>query len=134
MSAFLKCVLYFSRSNEDSFQRGVVSKESYDNKNKRSLITLKICFMSWLYEFIGIGFAMLTPTLKKFGFYYLYYPDAILIFVVIPLLHIINDEDTKSLIIDEGWIQAIKFILNIRSDVEPQGVAPIPQRPNENQN
>ena len=32
-----------------------------------------------------------------------------------------NDEDTKDIIADQGWIQGIRYMLNIRNQVEPVG-------------
>jgi len=77
--------------------------------------------MSWLYEFIGVVLFMLIPKLNDLGLYYLYFPDAIVMFVIIPLIHIINDEDTKAIIAEQGWIQGIRYMLNIRNQVEPVG-------------
>ena len=107
------------RSNENSFMLGVTNEELYGNANKRRLVSLKICFTSWLYELIGILFTLLTPTLLSFGFRYVHYPDAILMFVVIPVIHLINDEDTKTIILEEGWIQGFKSLLRIRDPVVP---------------
>jgi hypothetical protein len=130
MFVYLKCVIYFFRSNEDSFLRGVVSEGSYNNGNKRRLVSLKICFMSWMYEFIGVVFTLFAPPLKDLGFYYLYFPDAILMFVIIPSIHIMNDEDTKA---EEGWIQGIRYMLKIRNQVEPLAVVPVVQAEAANQ-
>ena len=74
--------------------------------------------MSWLYELIGIVFVLLTPTLNDLGIYYLYFPDAILMFVILPFNHIMNDEDTKAIIAERGWIQGIRHMLNIRNQVD----------------
>ena len=123
----LKCGIYFCRSNEDSFLRGIVSEESYNNGNKRRILSLKICFMGGLYELIGVASAALTPTLNDLGLRYLYFPDAIVMFLVIPFIHIMNDEDTKSIIADEGWIQGIRYMFNIRNQVEPIAVVRISQ-------
>ena len=127
MVAYLKYGIYFCRSNEDSFLRGVVSEELYDDANKRRIVSLMICFISWLYEMIGVVFTVLTPTLNDLGLCYLYFPDAISIFLIIPFNHIMNDEDTKAVIADQGWIQGIRHMLNIRNQVEPVGVVPIHQ-------
>ena len=118
--------IYYCRSNEDSFSRGVLSEAQYEMGNKRRLVSLKICFMTWLYEMIGVAFTILTPYLNSLGVPYLSYPDAILLFVVIPFLHIMNDEDTKTVITNEGWIEGIKHMLGIRSKVTPVQQLPHP--------
>ena len=81
--------------------------------------------MSWLYEMTGIIFSALTPILHAYGLSYLYYPDVILMFVFIPLTHIMNDEDTKSVIAEEGWIKGVGHMIGIRT-------AQIPQSTNKN--
>ena len=92
--------------------------------------------MTWMYEMIGVAFTIITPYLNSLGVPYLYYPDAILVFVVIPFLHIMNDEDTKTVITNEGWIEGIKYILGIRIKVTPVHQIPRPhfQRENTNRN
>ena len=134
MFVYLKCVIYFSRSNEDSFVRGIVSEATFDNGNKRRVVSLKICSMTCVYELIGVVFSVLTPYLNDLGVYHLYFPDAILIFVIIPFIHIMNDEDTRAIIAVEGWIQGIRYMLNIRNQVEPVPPVPIPQARALNQN
>ena len=71
--------IYYCRSNEDSFSRGVLSEDQYEMGNKRRLVSLKICFLTWMYEMIGVAFTILTPYLNSLGVPYLYYPDAILV-------------------------------------------------------
>ena len=69
--------------------------------------------MSWLYEFIGVVVTLVTPYLRDYGLSYLYFPDVILMFVFIPCVHLMNDEDTKTVITEEGWIQGLKHMLGI---------------------
>ena len=128
MFVCLKLFIFFCRSNEDSFTRGVVSEASYNYGNKRRIVSLKICFMSWIYELIGTGFTALVFTFRSLGFYHLWlFPDAIVIFVIIPFIHIMNDEDTKAIIAEEGWVQGIRYMLNIRNQVEPVAVVLVVQ-------
>ena len=77
---------------------------------------MKICFMGWLYEFIGVVVTFVTPYLRNYGLYYLYFPDVILMFLVIPFVHLMNDEDTKTVITEEGWIQGLKHMLGIHCE------------------
>ena len=69
--------------------------------------------MAWLYELIAMLSAILTPYLRKQGIPNLYYPDAIVMFVVIPFVHIMNDEDTKIIILEENWYQGIRHMFGI---------------------
>ena len=72
-----------------------------------------MCFMAWMYELIAILSAFSTPYLHNLGIPNLHYPDAIIIFVVIPFVHLMNDEDTKIVILEENWYQGIRHMLGI---------------------
>ena len=72
--------------------------------------------MSWMFELIAIVSAVLTPSLHKLGISNLHYIDAIVMFVVIPFVHLTNDEDTKVIILQENWYQGIRHILGIYTD------------------
>ena len=69
--------------------------------------------MSWLYEFLAIASAMLTPLLHEFGIPNLHMLDAIIMSIVIPLSHLMNDEDTKQVIFEENWYQGIRHLLGL---------------------
>ena len=75
--------------------------------------------MSWLYEITGVIITALSPTLFSFGLRYVHYPDAILMFVAIPFLHLFNNEDTKTVIAEDGWIQGLRFMLGLRNQIVP---------------
>jgi hypothetical protein len=112
----------FLRDNDESYSRGVLSEESYFRGKKRSLISLQMCFMGWLYELLSIGSGLITPFLNKYGVPNLHFPDVILMFLVIPFLHLMNDEDTKTIIFEENWYQGIRHMLGIYKDKVPQTV------------
>ena len=50
--------------------------------------------MSWVYEFISIASMVLTPLLQRLGAHNLYLIDPAMMFVIIPFIHLMNDEDT----------------------------------------
>ena len=102
-----------SRSNKDSFVRGVVSENNYMKDKKRSIISLEICCMSWMYEFFAIISAALTPMLHEYGVPNLHLIDAVIMSIVIPLTHLLNDEDTKQVILEENWYQGIRHLLGL---------------------
>jgi hypothetical protein len=109
--------MLFFRSNDASFARGVLSIQSYNKYQQRSLISLQMCFMRCLYEVLAIFTAFFTPLLKKVGIPNLYLPDAILMSVVIPFANLMNDEETKGIICEENWYQGLRYMLGIY--VEP---------------
>ena len=112
--------IYIFRDSDESFSRGVFSQRVYDNDGVRRLVSLKICFMGWLLEFVGAVMTLLTPFLRSRGFHNLYYPDAIVIFLLIPFLHVMNEEKIKEIVLSQGWIQGLRSILGKENYVHPR--------------
>ena len=79
-----------------------------------------MCYMGCIYEILAMVAAFLSAVLgsqiQEFKIPNIHFPDVILIFVVIPFVHLLNNEDTKSIIFEEGWIQGIKCVLGIYKD------------------
>ena len=74
-----------------------------------------MCFMAWMYELIATISILLRPFLRKHGISTLHYLDAIIMFVVIPFVHLMNDEDTKHIILVENWYQGLRHMLGIQA-------------------
>ena len=73
-----------------------------------------MCIMTMMYEFICTLFVMISPVLKyKYGWKNTSFTDPVCMFVIIPFLLLMNDDDTKEIIFDENWFQAVKFVLGI---------------------
>ena len=106
------------RSNKNSFERKVVKEDSYFRTKKRSLISLQMCCTSWMIELIVIVSAIITPPLRKLGITNLHYIDALVMFVVIPFVHLMNDEDTKIIIMEKNWYQGIRHMLGVYTSPE----------------
>ena len=86
----------------------------YHESEKRSIISLQMCFMSWLYEVLSTIFVLILPYLKqKHEIHNTYLTYPVIMFVVIPCLHLLNDEDTKAIIFQEGWFGGVKLMLGI---------------------
>ena len=79
--------------------------------------------MGWLYEIVGVVLTLLTPLIQELVSFNVSYVDAVLMFVILPATFFINDEDTKTVITDEGWIEGAKYMLGKRSMVP--SVAPV---------
>ena len=77
---------------------------------------MEMCCMSWMYELIAIVSAIVTPPLFKLGVHNLHYIDAIVMFVVIPFVHLTNNEDTKTIILEENWYQGLRHVFGIYKD------------------
>ena len=124
----------FFRSNDDSYSRGVLTEKAYLRGKKRSIISLQMCFMGWLYELLAILSAILSPILKKtFGIPNTHWFDAIIMFVAIPFCHLMNDEETKGIISEENWYEGLRHMLGIYIEKPPQNLPQaLPQPPKQN--
>ena len=123
--SFILLIFYhlFFSSNENSYKIQIIQENDFEYGNKRRLVSLKICFMGWLYEIVGVVLTLLTPLIKELISFNVSYVDAVLMFVILPATFFINDEDTKTVITDEGWIEGGKYMLGKRNLVP--SVAPI---------
>ena len=94
---------------------GVYNDEQYHQSRKRSIISLQMCFLGFLIEIMdNIFIVVIESVLKyKYGFSNTYLCDVVLMFVMNPFLLFLNDDDTKEIIGQEGWIQGLKFMLEI---------------------
>ena len=120
---------------------GAISADSFLRGERRSLISLQMCFMGCIYEILAILAALLSALLgsqiQEFSIPNIHFPDVILMFVVIPFIHLLNDEDTKQIIFSHGWIQGIKYVLGRNKDLQQGGDVANPgvtQGPKKNRN
>ena len=73
-----------------------------------------MCFWGWLYEVLDYIFVAIGSILiHKYGFTNTYFCDVVMMFVVIPFLQILNDDDTKDIIYQESWLHGIKFMFGM---------------------
>ena len=56
---------------------------------------------------------LLGPELYNLKIPNIHFPDAIITSIVIPFIHILNDESSKGIISHHGWIQGIRYTLGI---------------------
>ena len=94
---------------------GVYNDEQYHQSRKRSIISLQMCFLGFLIEIMDNIFIVIIESILKYkyGFSNTYLCDVVLMFVMTPFLLFLNDEDTKEIIDQEGWLQGLKFMLGI---------------------
>ena len=99
---------------------GAISETNFVRGERRSLISLQMCFMSWLYELLAIVTAIMSSVLgahiQEFKIPNFHFPDVIIMFIVIPFIHLLNDEEIKGIIFEQGWIQGIKYVLGIYTE------------------
>ena len=96
--------------------KGVLTVESYEYGKTRTMVSLKLCFLNWMYELFGTAVTVLSPTLHSLGIRYYYYVDAIIMFLVIPFCHLMNDDETKATIIEKGWYHGVKFMAGFKDN------------------
>ena len=110
----VKLLLQF-RSDKQQLEIGVYNDEQYHQSRKRSIISLQMCFLGFLIEIMDNIFIVIIESILKYkyGFSNTYLCDVVLMFVMTPFLLFLNDDDTKALIDQEGWIQGLKFMLEI---------------------
>ena len=112
--------VYLHRNADDSFLKGVLTEETYEYGNSRTMVSLKICFLSWLYEFIGTIITAMSPKLISLGLRHMYFIDSLIMFLVIPFCHLMNDEETKGVIVERGWFQGLKQMAGFPNQIVPQ--------------
>ena len=109
---------FLYRDNERSYSRGALSDKSYERGTKRSLVSLKMSMISWLIEFISSLLAVSYSYLHSLGLHNLYYLDCIIMNIIIPLFHLMNDEETKGIISEENWYQGVRHMLGLYEQVK----------------
>ena len=122
----------FFRTHDESYSRGALSDAQYANGKKRSIISLKMCFIGCLLEALGGIFVLLFTYLHSLGLHNLHYPDCFIMNVIIPFVYLMNDEDTKGIILEESWYQGVKHMLGLYK--EPQETTPASSQRNQNAN
>ena len=84
------------------------------------MVSLQICFMGWICEVVGTLFKVFTPKLHDLGFPLVYLADAIIMFVIIPFIHLVNDEETKAVIAEQNWYRGLGYLLGMYKQGFPQ--------------
>ena len=110
------------RDNFHSLSIGAISEESYTRGEKRSLISLQMCFMASMVEMFAIATAILSgilgAQLQELSVPNIHFPDAIFMSVIIPFIHLLNQEETKGIIFENGWYQGFKHAFGRYTEVE----------------
>ena len=107
---------YIARSNNESYSRGILSDASYERRKKESIISLKMCIIGCSLESLALPFYVLFNTFHNVHF--LQYGPCIIMFVVEPIVYLMNDEDTKAIIVEENWYQGLKHMLGLHRESE----------------
>ena len=102
---------FLFRHDDENYSLDVINMVGYNNRTKRRMISLKICFVGWMLETLHIVFAIMAPQLYDLGMPGSQYLKVTIMFLAIPLLHLMNDDDIKSKIAENGWHNGIKYIL-----------------------
>ena len=99
----------------ESFSKGVYNNKSYNEYEERRMTSLRVCFIGWLFDLFIITVSGISMIVKKLGGQYFYpFGEFFVVgsrFIGVPFIHLLNDEDTKNVIITEGWTQGIMHSL-----------------------
>ena len=83
------------------------------------MTSIGVCFLGWLLEvfltvLVGL-FALLKDLGLEKGLFYPYFEffQAFFRAIVIPFVHLINEEETKTVITEEKWYNGIKYALGL---------------------
>ena len=109
--------IIFIRSDADSFRKGIINEQKLYRLETRRLVSMKVCGIGLLMEFIGGFFRMLNPVLRIIGLKYSFIPhllDALMVFVVVPVIHLLNDESTKTFLVQKEYYKALKSIFSFK--------------------
>ena len=108
-----KVYLLLSRSNDESFAKKLLSEASYERGENRRIVSLKMCVISWLLECVGLLSMASITLLHTLGLHNIHYPDCIIMNVIIPIVYLMNDEETKGIIAEESWFQGIRYMMGM---------------------
>ena len=85
------------------------------------MVTLRVSFIGWLCELVGSVMSSLTPKLLfESGFSHVYYSDSLIMFVIIPFVYLVNDEEVKGVIYEKGWYKGLTYIVGNANEIAPQ--------------
>ena len=82
---------------------GTISSQAYMKDKSRSIVSLKVCFLAWVWELLGTISYLIIPVIGPLGLSYLHCFDALLTFTLLPVVYLANDEETKAVIAEHGW-------------------------------
>ena len=116
----IKITIILYRDAAESYSNGVLSQESYEYGKSRAMVSLKICVLGWGYEFFANILTAVSPSLLSLGLQHQYYIDAILLFLGIPFIHLMNDEETKGVIVERNWYQGFRHMVGFQNQIAPQ--------------
>ena len=91
----------------------------------RRLVSMNVCGIGLFMEFVGGVFRMLNPVLRIIGVKYSFIPhllDAFMVFVVVPIIHLLNDEHTKTLLVKKDYYEALKTIFSFKEMTSKIGI------------
>ena len=73
-----------------------------------------MCFMASVVEMFAMATAILSgflgAQLQELSVPNIHFPDAIFMSVIIPSIHLLNQEETKGIIFENGWYQGFKHV------------------------
>ena len=103
----------FYRSSLESLHNGVYNEDSYQSLERRRTTSIGVCFLGWLIELALTILIAIWVLLNVDAYPYFEFSNAIIRAIVIPFVHILNDEDTKTVITEISWYNGIRHALGM---------------------
>ena len=98
--------------------KGILPKKNHHYREKRIMLSFKICFIGMLCELAGGVITMAYPLLKMLGIPNLYIADPIMVFVVVPMVHLVNDDETKEIIVEGNYYKSLRHMIGYNVEKE----------------
>ena len=109
----------------ESYRRGVLSEKNFKRDSNRRMVSLQHCFMGWLMEIMCSIMVTISPMLYDLGFLNVYYINVIMSFLIIPVMHLINNEETKGIVSESNWLNGLRHLLGLRRIPTQQNSSPL---------
>ena len=86
-----------------------------------------MCFMASMVEMFAMATAILSgflgAQLQELSVPNIHFPDAVVMSIIIPFIHLLNQEETKGIIFENGWFQGFRYAFGRYTDSENESRA-----------
>ena len=74
-----------------------------------------MCFVASAVEMFAMTTSVLSALLgaqiQEFNIPNIHFPDAIVMSIIIPIIHLLNEESAKEMVFQSGWCQGLRYVL-----------------------
>ena len=98
--------------------KGILPKDNHHYTEKRILLSFKICCIGLFCELVGGLITMAYPLLKMLWISNIYLADAVMVFVVVPMVHLLNDGKAKEIFVEGNYYKALRHMIGYNVEKE----------------